>query len=58
MKVVKEETFAPLAPIITFKDAAEVIAMANDSELGLASYAYAKNTARVWRRRWRAGWSG
>jgi succinate-semialdehyde dehydrogenase/glutarate-semialdehyde dehydrogenase len=46
MKVGKE-TFAPLAPIITFQDEAEVIAMAHGSEFGLASYAYAKNTARV-----------
>jgi succinate-semialdehyde dehydrogenase/glutarate-semialdehyde dehydrogenase len=49
MKVAKEETFAPLAPIITFKDEAEVIAMANDSEYGLASYFYAEDLARVWR---------
>jgi succinate-semialdehyde dehydrogenase/glutarate-semialdehyde dehydrogenase len=49
MKVTKEETFAPLAPIITFKDEADVIAMANDSEFGLASYFYAKDMARVWR---------
>jgi succinate-semialdehyde dehydrogenase/glutarate-semialdehyde dehydrogenase len=49
MKVAKEETFAPLAPIITFKDEEEVIAMANDSEFGLASYFYSKDMARVWR---------
>ncbi len=49
MKVTKEETFAPLAPIITFKDEEEVIGMANDSEFGLASYFYAKDMARVWR---------
>jgi len=49
MKVSKEETFAPLAPIITFRDEAEVIEMANDSEFGLASYFYAKDMARVWR---------
>jgi succinate-semialdehyde dehydrogenase/glutarate-semialdehyde dehydrogenase len=49
MKVTKEETFAPLAPIITFKDEADVIAMANDSEFGLASYFYAKDMARIWR---------
>jgi succinate-semialdehyde dehydrogenase/glutarate-semialdehyde dehydrogenase len=49
MKVTKEETFAPLAPIITFTDEADVIAMANDSEFGLASYFYAKDMARVWR---------
>jgi succinate-semialdehyde dehydrogenase/glutarate-semialdehyde dehydrogenase len=49
MKVAREETFAPLAPIIRFKDEAEVIAMANDTEFGLAAYFYAKDMARVWR---------
>jgi len=49
MKVAKEETFAPLAPLITFKDEEEVIAMANDSEYGLASYFYARDMSRVWR---------
>ncbi|MCB8819702.1 NAD-dependent succinate-semialdehyde dehydrogenase [Microvirga rosea] len=49
MKVAKEETFAPLAPIISFRDEADVIAMANDTEFGLASYFYAKDMARVWR---------
>lgn len=49
MKVAKEETFAPLAPIIPFRDEADVIAMANDTEFGLASYFYAKDMARVWR---------
>lgn len=49
MKVTREETFAPLAPIITFADEAEVIGMANATEFGLASYFYAKDMARVWR---------
>ncbi len=49
MKVASEETFAPLAPIITFRDEDDVIAMANDSEYGLASYFYAKDMARVFR---------
>lgn len=49
MKVAKEETFAPLAPIISFADENDVIAMANDSEFGLASYFYARDMARVWR---------
>jgi len=49
MKVASEETFAPLAPIISFKDEDEVVAMANDSEYGLASYFYARDMARVWR---------
>ena len=38
MKVTREETFAPLAPIVAFTDEAAVIAMANDSEFGLAAY--------------------
>ncbi|MBM6596821.1 NAD-dependent succinate-semialdehyde dehydrogenase, partial [Microvirga pudoricolor] len=49
MKVAREETFAPLAPVIAFKDEAEVIGMANDTEFGLASYFYARDMARVWR---------
>ena len=49
MKVAKEETFAPLAPIISFRDEAEVIGMANDTEFGLASYFSARDMARVWR---------
>ena len=49
MKVTREETFAPLAPIVAFTDEAAVIAMANDSEFGLAAYFYARDMARVWR---------
>ena len=49
MLVTQEETFAPLAPIISFKDEADVIAMANDSEFGLASYFYARDMGRVMR---------
>ncbi|WP_243375138.1 NAD-dependent succinate-semialdehyde dehydrogenase, partial [Microvirga solisilvae] len=49
MRVTKEETFAPLAPIIPFADEADVIGMANDTEFGLASYFYAKDMARVFR---------
>ncbi|WP_163103730.1 aldehyde dehydrogenase family protein, partial [Acinetobacter baumannii] len=36
--VSKDETFGPLAPVFRFKDEAEVIAMSNDTEFGLASY--------------------
>jgi succinate-semialdehyde dehydrogenase/glutarate-semialdehyde dehydrogenase len=49
MKVAREETFAPLAPIFGFADETDVIAMANDSEFGLASYFYARDMARVFR---------
>ena len=49
MAVAKEETFGPLAPLFRFTDEAHVIAMANDTEFGLASYFYANNLARVWR---------
>ncbi|WP_040259439.1 NADP-dependent succinate-semialdehyde dehydrogenase [Pseudomonas massiliensis] len=47
--VAKEETFGPLAPLFRFKDEAEVIAAANDTEFGLASYFYAKDLSRVFR---------
>ena len=49
MKVAREETFGPVAPLFKFEDEAEVIAMANDSEFGLASYFYSNDLARVWR---------
>jgi succinate-semialdehyde dehydrogenase/glutarate-semialdehyde dehydrogenase len=47
--VAKEETFGPLAPLFRFTDEAEVIAMANDTEFGLASYFYARDLSRVFR---------
>lgn len=49
MLVAREETFGPLAPLFRFRDEADVIRMANDTEFGLASYFYAGNLARVWR---------
>lgn len=49
MAVAKEETFGPLAPLFRFKDEADVIEQANDTEFGLASYFYAKDLARVFR---------
>ena len=48
MKVAREETFAPLAPVFRFKTTEEVIALANDTEFGLASYFYANDLTRVW----------
>lgn len=49
MRVFREEIFGPVAPIFTFKDEAEAIAMANDTEFGLASYIYTRDIGRVWR---------
>ncbi|TBV05541.1 NADP-dependent succinate-semialdehyde dehydrogenase [Stutzerimonas kirkiae] len=47
--VAREETFGPLAPLFRFDDEAEVIALANDTEFGLASYFYARDLSRVFR---------
>ena len=41
--------FAPLAPLIRFETEDEVVAMANDTEFGLAAYFYARDLKRVWR---------
>ena len=49
MKVSNEETFGPVAPLFRFKDEADVIAQANNTEFGLASYFYARDLGRVWR---------
>jgi succinate-semialdehyde dehydrogenase/glutarate-semialdehyde dehydrogenase len=49
MLVVREETFGPLAPVIRFTSEAEAIALANDSEFGLAGYFYSRDIGRVWR---------
>jgi succinate-semialdehyde dehydrogenase/glutarate-semialdehyde dehydrogenase len=49
MKVAKEETFGPIAPLFKFETEDEVVAMANDSEFGLASYFYSRDLAQVWR---------
>lgn len=48
-KVAKEETFGPLAPLFRFKDEADVVAQANDTEFGLAAYFYARDLSRVFR---------
>ena len=49
MKVTREETFGPVAPLFRFKTEEEAIAMANDTEFGLAAYFYARDLGRVWR---------
>ena len=49
MAVAREETFGPVAPLFRFKTDAEAIAMANDTEFGLAAYFYSRDMARIWR---------
>lgn len=49
MKIAREETFGPVAPLFRFQDEAEAIRMANDTECGLAAYFYAAGMNRVWR---------
>jgi succinate-semialdehyde dehydrogenase / glutarate-semialdehyde dehydrogenase len=49
MRVSREETFGPVAPLFRFKTDAEAIAMANDTEFGLAGYFYARDLGRIWR---------
>ncbi len=49
MKVTREETFGPLAPVFRFKTEEDAIRMANDTEFGLASYFYSRDIGRVWR---------
>jgi succinate-semialdehyde dehydrogenase/glutarate-semialdehyde dehydrogenase len=49
MLVAREETFGPVAALIRFSSDDEVIAMANDTEAGLASYFYSRDIARIWR---------
>jgi succinate-semialdehyde dehydrogenase/glutarate-semialdehyde dehydrogenase len=49
MRMAREEIFGPVAPIYTFKDEAEAVRMANDTEFGLAAYFYSSDIARVWR---------
>jgi succinate-semialdehyde dehydrogenase / glutarate-semialdehyde dehydrogenase len=49
MKVTKEETFGPVAPLFRFRTEEEGVAMANDTEFGLASYFYARDIGRIWR---------
>ncbi len=49
MAVAREETFGPLAPLFRFRDEAEVIRQANDTEFGLAAYFYARDLSRVFR---------
>ena len=49
MKVAREETFGPVAPLFRFKTEEEAIRLANDTEFGLAAYFYSRDIGRVWR---------
>ena len=49
MAVFRNEIFGPVAPVVRFSTEDEVVAMANDTEFGLASYFYTRDIGRVWR---------
>jgi succinate-semialdehyde dehydrogenase/glutarate-semialdehyde dehydrogenase len=49
MQVAREETFGPMAPLFRFHTDEEVLALANDTEFGLASYFYSRDIGRIWR---------
>lgn len=49
MRVAREETFGPLAPLFKFSDVDEVIKQANDTEFGLAAYFYGRDISLVWK---------
>ena len=49
MRVFREEIFGPIAPLFKFKTEDEAVAMANDTEFGLACYFYSRDVGRIWR---------
>ncbi|RDI40209.1 NAD-dependent succinate-semialdehyde dehydrogenase [Aquicella lusitana] len=49
MRLAKEETFGPVAPLFRFHTEEEAILLSNDTEFGLASYFYSKHIDRIWR---------
>ena len=49
MKITREETFGPVAPLYRFKAEDELLKLANDTEYGLAAYFYSRDIGRVWR---------
>jgi succinate-semialdehyde dehydrogenase/glutarate-semialdehyde dehydrogenase len=49
MLCAREETFGPVAPVFRFKTEAEAVALANDTEFGLASYFYSRDIGRIFR---------
>ena len=49
MRVFREEIFGPVAPLFRFETEAEAVAMANDTQFGLACYFYSRDIGRIWR---------
>lgn len=49
MPIAHNEIFGPVAPIISFTDEEQAIAIANDTEFGLAAYFYSRDIGRIWR---------
>jgi succinate-semialdehyde dehydrogenase/glutarate-semialdehyde dehydrogenase len=49
MKIASEETFGPVSALFRFSTEEEAVAMANDTEFGLAAYFYTRDLARTWR---------
>jgi succinate-semialdehyde dehydrogenase / glutarate-semialdehyde dehydrogenase len=49
MRMAREETFGPIAPLFRFESESDAIRMANDTEFGLAAYFYTRDLARSWR---------
>jgi succinate-semialdehyde dehydrogenase/glutarate-semialdehyde dehydrogenase len=49
MRITREETFGPVAPLYRFNSEKELLDLANDTEYGLAAYFYSRDVGRVWR---------
>jgi succinate-semialdehyde dehydrogenase/glutarate-semialdehyde dehydrogenase len=49
MRIFREEIFGPVVPVIRFDTEAQAIALANDTEAGLAAYFYSRDISRCWR---------
>jgi succinate-semialdehyde dehydrogenase / glutarate-semialdehyde dehydrogenase len=49
MKVAREETFGPVAPLFRFYKDEEAVGLSNDTEFGLASYFFSRDVGRIWR---------
>ncbi|MEE8203736.1 MAG: aldehyde dehydrogenase family protein, partial [Alphaproteobacteria bacterium] len=49
MKIAREETFGPVAPLFRFSTEDEAIRLANDTEFGLCAYFYSRDIGRIWR---------